>query len=331
MRISTSMQYYSGKQNLLNNQGELNRLQNQLSTGRKVLTPSDDPVASTRSIMVGQSKSKNEQYMSSQDIASSQLALTDSMLGSTGDVLQSIIDGVIQAGDGTYTDSERQTMAKDFQQRLDTLVDMANSKSASGDYIFGGYRTNEPPFKKVDQLADPTTNPVTPLMYASYQGDNGALQLQLASTAKVAVTEDGNDVFIRVADQNGNQTGESVFDTVRKAIEYLKTPNAPNADPTVAGSEYGGIANYNRNLANLNIAVEHINRHRSSVGAREQMVAALNQTSVGMDGEFDRQISELVDLDYTSAITDFTLQQTQLQASQQTFMKVSEANLFSYL
>ncbi|MEY4592371.1 MAG: hypothetical protein RIR18_1266 [Pseudomonadota bacterium] len=314
MRISTSMQYYSGKQNLVTNQGDLYKLQNQLSTGKKVLTPSDDPVAATRALLVGQSKSKNEQYMSSQDIASGQLALTDSILGNAGDILQTLSEGAIQAGDGTYTDSERQTLAKDFQVRLDSLVDLANSKSASGDYLFGGYRSDQPPFTKISTTGSPTP-------YVQYNGDSGSLKLQVASTATVPVTEDGSNVFLRVTDKNGVQTNSSVFDSIQQMITYLQTPNAPVT----------AKASYDAGLSNIQASLEHVTRARTSVGAREQMVSALNQTSQDLDSQYTQNISALEDLDYTAAISDFTQQQTQLQAAQQTFTKVTQANLFSYM
>lgn len=312
MRVSTSMQYYSGKQNLLDNQGNLYKLQNQLSTGRKVLTPSDDPVAATQALLVQQSKSKNEQYMASQEMANSQLALTDSMLGSVKDILMTVSDNSIAAGNATYTDAERKMLANDLQERLKNLVDLANSKSASGDYIFGGYKSNNPPFS-----LDPNTLAVT------YNGDGGQQLLQVASTATVPVTEDGNAVFMRTLNSSNTPTGKSVFDSVKDMITYLNTPNAPNTA--------GGAATYQTNLQSVQDALDHVSRWRSVVGAREGLVDAMNQTSQDLDTQFATQHSKLVDLDYTSAITDFTLQKTQLDAAQQTFSKVTGSNLFSYL
>lgn len=312
MRVSTSMQYYSGKQSLLDNQGSLQKLQNQLSTGRKVLTPSDDPVAATRSLLIEQSKGKNEQYMSSQEMASSQLALTDSLLSSATDILMTVSDVSVAAGDATYTDAERATLAKDLRERLKNLVDLSNSKSASGDYIFGGYMSNDPPFSM-----DPNTLAVT------YNGDGGNLLLQIASTATVPITEDGNDVFMRTLDSGNSPTGKSVFQAVQDMITYLETPNAPNT-PT-------GLADYSSALNGIQESMSHVSRWRSVIGAREGLVEAMGQTSQQLDTQFSTQESALTDLDYTSAITDFTLQKTQLEAAQQTFSKVTGSNLFSYL
>jgi len=310
MRVSTSMQYYSGKQNLLDNQGNLYKLQNQLSTGRKVLTPSDDPVAATRALLVEQSKSKNEQYMSSQSIASGQLALTDSLLGSVTDIMQSALESAVQAGDATYTDSERKTVAADLRQRLKSLLDLGNSQSASGDYLFGGYMSNDPPFS-----IDTATLAVT------YNGDSGNQVLQIASTATIPVTEDGRAVFERVIDKNGAPTGASVFQSMSDLITYLETPNAPQVNKSL----------YDSTLSTLQSGMEHISRWRATVGARESLVSTLNSTSQELDTQFATEKSGLVDLDYTSAITDFTLQKTQLEAAQQTFSKVTESNLFSYI
>jgi flagellar hook-associated protein 3 FlgL len=311
MRVSTSMQYYSGKQNLLDNQGNLQKLQNQLSTGRKVLNPSDDPVAATRSLLIEQSISKNEQFMASQEMAGSQLALTDSLLNSSTDVLMTVSDVAVAGGDATYTDAERSTLAKELRERLKNLVDLANSKSASGDYVFGGYMSNDPPF-----TMDPNTLDVT------YNGDGGNLLLQIASTATVPITEDGRDVFMRVLDSGNSPTGNSVFGAVKDMIDYLETPNAPTA---------AGQANYSAALGSLQLSMDHVSRWRSVVGARENLVDTMSETSKALDTQFATQQSALTDLDYTSAITDFTLQKTQLEAAQQSFSKVTESNLFSYI
>lgn len=321
MRVTTNQQFYSGQQTILKNQANLHKLQNQLSTGRKVVNPSDDPVASSRALLASQSKNVNGQYMNNQSIAMQQLSMTDSVLGSMSNTLQSILSSSVQAGDGAYSDAERRSIAAELRQQLNGLMDLANSKTATGEYVFGGYKTTEPPVVMFDQeevIGDPST-----YRYAKYNGDGGNQQIYVESSTAVNITENGSEVFMRILDKHGNPTGDSVFDTVKKMIDYLETTNAPNTAT--------GKADYNKALGDLNSVIEHVSRNRASVGARQAMVSELNASSRDLAVQYDTALSELQDLDYAEAITSFTLQQTQLQAAQQSFLKVTESNLFSYL
>ena len=147
MRISTSQIYDAGSRNIQRNQSSLYKLQNQLSTGRRVLTPADDPVAASEALVVNQSLEVNQQHINNQSNAKSQLGLVDSQLSSLTDLLQNVRDRVIQAGNtGSMTNSDRQSIATELESRLSELVGIANSQNGSGDYLFSGYRGATVPF-----------------------------------------------------------------------------------------------------------------------------------------------------------------------------------------
>lgn len=313
MRISTSQQYYNGKQNMLDSQAKLNKLQNQLSTGRKVMSPSDDPVSAARALLVSQSQNVNKQYITNQGIALQQLDMTDSVLGNMSSTLTNVISSAVQAGDGAYSAAEKRSIATELQQQLSALVDMANSKTATGEFIFGGYRSNGTPF-----VPDGSGG-------YQYNGNGGNQQLQVESSSQVSITENGSETFMRVLDKNGDPISDgsggnqTMFGSLKKMIDYLNGVTGTSS------------ADYDRELANLNSTLDHVSRQRASVGARQAMVTSLNTSSQDLDGQYAATLSSLQDLDYAAAISDFTFQQTQLQAAQQTFTKVSQSNLFSYL
>lgn len=319
MRISTGMQFYTGQQAILDGQEKLNRLQNQLSTGRKVLSPSDDPVAAARALLVSQSKSTNSQYMSTQADAGSQLAMTDTILGNVSNTLQSILSNSVKAGNGSYTDAERLTMATELRQQLTSLVQQANSRSASGDYVFGGYQSNQAPFSVVD-IAATAGPPATPPVYASYNGDGGRQQLQVDGATTVNVTENGSETFMRIRDKNGSPIGVSMFDSVKEMIDYLETPKATAVK-----------ANYDKAFGDIQASFDHVGRAWADVGAREAMIDEVSTSSQDLEGQYTTALSKLQDLDFTEAITNFQLEQTQLQAAQQVFTKIAKSNLFDYL
>ena len=96
MRVSTNTIYETGTSGLVRQSGDLFRLQQQLSTGRRVLAPSDDPVASARALEVEQSKSMNDQFAVNRRDASSALGFAESQIATAGDILASIRERLIQ-------------------------------------------------------------------------------------------------------------------------------------------------------------------------------------------------------------------------------------------
>ncbi len=201
MRISTSQIFDAGTLGIQNGQSGLYKLQNQLSTGRRVLTPQDDPVAAAQALVVTQTRGVNQQHMDNQGQAKSQLGLVDSQLSSLVNVLQVVRERVVQAGNtGTLSQSDRAAIATELQSRLSEIVGIANSDNGVGEYLFSGYKGNVRPFA-VDGSAlvvpPATTKPV------AYFGDDGERLLQVSSSRQMAVSAAGSDVFMNVKQGNG--------------------------------------------------------------------------------------------------------------------------------
>ena len=119
MRISTSQIFDAGALGIQNGQSGLFKLQNQLSSGRKVLTPKDDPVAAAQALVVTQSRDVNSQFMVNQGQAKSQLGLVDSQLTAVVQSLHNVREKVVQAGNTTLTN------ANAGRPKLSPTTDMA--------------------------------------------------------------------------------------------------------------------------------------------------------------------------------------------------------------
>ncbi|WP_186411112.1 flagellar hook-associated protein FlgL, partial [Candidatus Propionivibrio aalborgensis] len=201
MRISTNQIYDAGALGIQRNQSALYKLQNQLSSGRRVLTPEDDPVAAAQALIVTQTRDVNAQHIKNQGNASGQLGLLDNQLSSLTDLLQNVRERVIQAGNtGTLTNSDRQTIATELESRLGEMLGIANSRNGSGDYLFSGYQGATLPFAiDASQSAVPpaSTSPV------GYFGDDGERLLQVSSSRQLAVNVAGSDVFMSAKGGNG--------------------------------------------------------------------------------------------------------------------------------
>jgi flagellar hook-associated protein 3 FlgL len=201
MRISTSQIFDAGALNIQNAQGGLYKLQNQLSTGRRVLTPQDDPVAAAQALLVTQSRDVTAQHIENQGNANSQLGLVDSQLSSLTDLLQNVRERVVQAGStGVQSDANRQAIATELESRFGEMLGIANSRNGSGDFLFSGYQGATLPFAidaSTAAVAPATTSPV------GYFGDDGERLLQVSSHRQMAVTVAGSDVFMQARNGNG--------------------------------------------------------------------------------------------------------------------------------
>lgn len=200
MRISTSQIYDAGALNIQRNQGELFKLQNQLSTGRRILTPADDPVAAAQALVVTQSKDVTAQHVANQDNATSQLGLVDSQLSSLTDLLQNVRERVVQGGSTTLSNTDRQAIATELEARMSEMLGIANSDNGSGDFLFSGYQGGTRPFAVDASLAaiPPATTPPV-----GYFGDDGERLLQVAASRQMGVNVPGSDVFMKARNGNG--------------------------------------------------------------------------------------------------------------------------------
>ena len=128
MRISSIEQFQQGIDSILNQQAKLNQTQLQLATGKKVLKPSDDPAVATQLLNLSSLKANNLQYDRNINTAQNELELQESVLASSGNVLQRVRELVIQANNATQSSQTREAIADEISNLADELLQLANTK-----------------------------------------------------------------------------------------------------------------------------------------------------------------------------------------------------------
>lgn len=191
MRISTNMIYDLGVTSLQKQYTDLLKIQQQLATGRRVLTPSDDPISSARALETAQSQSTNAQYITNGQRAEGALELQESILGQVTSLLQDVRVLAVNAGNPSLSDSDRTSLAVDLQGRYDQLLGLANSTDGNGQYIFSGFKGSTQPFIE--------SSPGT----VSYLGDQGQRLVQISESRQIAASNSGAEVFQLIKDGNG--------------------------------------------------------------------------------------------------------------------------------
>lgn len=197
MRISTIQAFNSGVRGIQDNYSAVTRTQQQVSSGKRMLTPADDPVASVRLLQLGQESSKLGQYKDNQVAAKNSLTQQESILNSVNNVLQRVREIVLEAGNGALDAGGRQALAQELEKREEELHGLMNSRNARGEYLFGGSKSDIPPFvRQPDGSYD-------------YQGDEGQRSIQIASGRMVAINDNGKELFLDVANITRLETAGS--------------------------------------------------------------------------------------------------------------------------
>ena len=146
MRITTASSYATTISNLQLRQQDLSDAQTRLSSGKRVLKPSDDPAAAARVERALDAESRSAASQRSVDASKALVSQTESALGDANELLSQVREAVIAAGNGSYTDVERTIQANKIQGLRDQLFQVANRSDGAGSYLFGGQGSNQPPF-----------------------------------------------------------------------------------------------------------------------------------------------------------------------------------------
>jgi flagellar hook-associated protein 3 FlgL len=203
MRISTIQAFNNGVQGLQRNYANVTRTQEQISTGNRILTPADDPVASVRLLQLEQQQNVLTQYKDNLTAATNSLTQEEATLNSVNTVLQRVRELAVQAGNGALSQADRQSIAAELGEREEELLSLMNTRNARGEYLFAGFQGKTQPFVR------------QPDGSYSYMGDEGQRKLQVASSLEVAISDSGKAVF------------ENVLNAARLSLTDNSLPAAP--------------------------------------------------------------------------------------------------------
>ncbi len=186
---------------------ELTRLQGQAATGKAFQAPSEDPFGATRSLQLTRALDQLEQYETNAGRAEDRLTLQEVTLGDLGDQFRRVRELAIQANSAILSDADRRAIGAEVQQIRQEALALANAVDGEGRYLFSGTRSNVEPF------ADSGAG-------VQYLGDQSERLLQIGPGRTVADGADGDAVFMRVTNGNGDfvtgadgaNTGTGVID-----------------------------------------------------------------------------------------------------------------------
>jgi len=219
MRIATANAFDSGIDTLARRQSELNSLQDQLTTGKRVNRASDDPAAAARAERALASIGRSETSQRAVDASKVLMTQAESTLGAAGDLLQRTRELMVSAGNASYGDVERKGIADELQQIRDQLLSLANTGDGAGTFLFGGQGSTQKPF--IDTTAG--------VQFAAAAG-----QMKTEQPTGLPLTNDGRAAWLEA------RTGNGVFVTsAAPGVQNATIDNGGVSDPSaLTGADY---------------------------------------------------------------------------------------------
>lgn len=304
MRITNS-QITSLMHNSMNtSSAELGKLMQQMATGKRILLPSDDPIASVRVLRVQREEASLEQFRKNIANVSGSLSTQEANLKSTSDAMLNVRDLLLWAANGSNTSEDLAAMAGELSIVEDTIVSFANVRDEEGRYLFSGTLSDTP-----------------------------ALSFD-AATQTYSIT--CNDKHRQAAVANGvlvdeNVTAASVFgagvgmlNELRALINTLQDPALDATDPAVRQQ-------ITDTLVALDDAHGRVLGSVTELGGRQNALSLLNDSNEDVSLVNQKIEGELSQLDYAGATIALNNYQLALGATQKTYLKINEMSLFSLL
>ncbi|HGH5981194.1 TPA: flagellar hook-associated protein FlgL [Kluyvera georgiana] len=307
MRVSTIMMYQQNMRGITDSQSAWLKYGEQMSTGKRVNRASDDPVAASQAVVLSQAQAQNSQYATARTFATQRVSIEESTLSQVTTAIQSAQEKIVYAGNGTLSDDDRSSLATDLQGIRDQLLNLANSTDGNGRYIFAGYKTDTPPFDDTGKYVGGTLN----------------VEQQVDSSRTMVIGHTGNLIFDNATSNAKPDADTNIFTALDSAIASLKTP--VEGDETAQDTARAAIDKTNRSLSN---SLNNVLTVRAELGTQLNELDKLD--SLGDDRALaqTQQMSNLVDVDWNSTISNYTMQQTALQAAYKAFTDMQGMSLF---
>ncbi|OKP01735.1 flagellar hook-associated protein FlgL [Xenorhabdus eapokensis] len=316
MRISTNLLYSQKMNGVFGAQAKWMQYGEQLSSGKRVINPSDDPLAASQGIMIAQSESQNQQFVTARVFAKNTMSTQSSTIASVVSVTHSVKETLIAAA-SAQSDHDRESYAQQLDGLKQQILNLGNKTDGNGRYIFAGYKTDVPPFE-----ADGSGK-------VHYKGGHEAISQRVDDNRSMVIAHTGAKVFLSatsnpIKEPDGSASESDIFASIDFAIKALEKPftNASEAEREEAGELINkAIRGVDNSLNNLYSADAVLGMQLQEM---EQLDALASERSIANKA----RMGELVDVDWISTISSYYQEQAALQASYKAFSDLKGMSLF---
>jgi len=301
MRVTTLMSSRATLRDLNDGLARLNRLQGQLSSGKQITRPSDDPYGTSRALALRGELGGLDQYRRNVDDGTAWLNSSDTALGQMSDVLARVRELLVSGGNDTAGAAARSAMADEIDQLAESVKQEADV-SYGGRFVFSGTATDTAPYA----LGGADT----------YAGDTGTITRAIGPGVEIPIN---TDVRTLLGDGQAARDGK-LLNTLRDVADHLRggTPADANALRTT-------------DLQQLDASLDTLNGIRADVGARTNRLAIAASRLSGLQLNATELLSQTEDADMAQTITEYTTQQAAYNAALRAGANIVQTSLLDFL
>lgn len=305
MRVSTSMVFAQGLGNLQQQQTAMLQSQQEIATGVKLTNPAQDPVAFSTASDLSVLSSKQNQYSTNIDNATGKIQVQESTLGSITTMLQSVRDVAIQANNAAQNGTSLSALTDQLDQLKQALAGQMNATDERGEYLFSGTAARQMPYD-----ANGVLNPAVSAA--------GSVKLAISDQQSVAINQPAGQIFQL---SSSATTGGSA--SILQVIDQLKT--AITTQPANIQTIYQSAQK------DIDAVMNQVTDARGSMGNALNTLSAAKNDNAAQNVLTQQTLSNLRDTDVASAITKLNQSYLNLQATQQSMVKIQSLSLFNYI
>lgn len=296
LRVTPGMMHTQLTRNLNRTLTDMARLQEQMTTGRKINRASDDPVGITYSLRYRTELSGNVQYQKNIDMALSWLDFNDTVLQQAQDVLKRLKELAVQGANGTNPDVALSNIADEVEQLKGQILDIANSK-LNGKYVFNGEKTDVMPY-------DPSVDPST------VSTDDGAIHYMVGVGVQLQINLSGSNVFGEPAE------ADNIFTVLDNIFNALQSGN------------HSGVS---AQIPYIESRMDKILNQQAEIGARVNRVELMQNRLKDLELNLTDLQSKTEDADFEKLIIDAKINENIYQASLSVGARIITPSLVDFL
>ncbi|MHC0038127.1 flagellar hook-associated protein FlgL [Pseudoneobacillus sp. C159] len=299
LRVTQSILNQNLLFNLQRGNRSMEKYQDQLSTGKKINKPSDDPVTAVRGMFYRSSLNEIDQYKRNLDHGLSWMTATDEALNEVTEVMQRVRELTVQGLNGTNDPAARSAIAEEINQLKEHLGEISNSQFA-GKYIFAGTDLKNPPFRSDSAIQN---------SIKEFRNDNHEkLELQVGMSTNIQINVRGTDIF-------NNQDIGGLFNVLTDIVNHLSSNSSANGDY----------------LDKLDKQVDNILKERSDLGARMNRIELAMSRIDGLEVSTTRLLSKEEDVDISQVIMNLKAQENVQRAALSVGARIIQPTLVDFL
>jgi flagellar hook-associated protein 3 FlgL len=292
MRVTQQMIHQNSLRHMNQNLSRLEKANYQVSSGKQLHRPSDDPNGVSKAMNLKSALAANEQYERNTNEATLWLDETDQTINDMVNVMQRVRELAVKGNTDTLSDHDKSIIATEVEELTEQVRTFANSK-VNGNYLFNGQKTKESPFPNKDS-------------YENDPFDTGAKSFTIADGVVVQANVTADKLFGTATDNT------SLFQTLNNLADGLRTGNPIP-------------------LEQIDKGIERILSTAAEAGAKQNRVEAVANRIEDSNLELKSMLSKIEDIDYAEAITRLKSEESIYQATLAASAKIIQPSLMDFL